>query len=36
MKPYQSPEVEIVLFQTEDVIFESDNYVPWNQPGQTI
>lgn len=30
---YQAPQAEIVRFETADVIFESDNFVPW---GQTI
>ena len=33
---YENPRLEVAQFKTEDVIFESDNYVPWNNPNPSI
>ena len=36
-RTYETPQNEVVLFETQDVIFESnDNFTPWNTPNPSI
>ena len=35
-RSYEAPQIEIVRFDVNDVIFESDNYTPWNNQNPSI